>query len=250
MQEAMLACINITKPKFKISAAKLATRKFGLIWFCKMANSVIGKQGELLEYRHLIANPKTWATWTYSYGNKLGRLAQGMPGQVTGMDTIFFIPKDKVPRARAKDVTYGLITCLIRLEKTNEPNQTRLVAGGDRVHYPFNAGTLTTDLLTVKLLINSLISTPRARFFMMDIKNFYLCTPMTRYKYMQLKLSNVPDDIIAHYHLRNITTPNGYVYCKFRQGMYGLPQAGIIAQELLAKRMVTPRAKNAWAVDT
>jgi hypothetical protein len=62
MQEAMLACINITKPKFKISAAKLATRKFLLTWFCKMTNPVIGKQGELLEYRHLIANPKTRAT--------------------------------------------------------------------------------------------------------------------------------------------------------------------------------------------
>ncbi len=33
MQEAMLACIDITKPTLKISAAKLATRKFLLIWF-------------------------------------------------------------------------------------------------------------------------------------------------------------------------------------------------------------------------
>jgi hypothetical protein len=214
MQEAMLACINITKPKFKISAAKLATRKFPLIWLCKMANSVIGKQGKLLEYRHLIANPKTWATWTHSYGKELGWLAQGMPGIVTGMDTIFFIPKDKVLRARAKDIMYGLITCLIRPEKINEPNRTRLVAGGDRVHYPFDADTPTADLLTVKLLINSMISTPGARFFMMDIKNVCLCTPMTRYKYMQLKLSNMPDDDIAHYHLLKIATPNKYIYCK------------------------------------
>jgi hypothetical protein len=50
MQEAMLACIGITKLKFEISAAKLASRKFQLIWLCKMANSVIVKQGELLEY--------------------------------------------------------------------------------------------------------------------------------------------------------------------------------------------------------
>jgi hypothetical protein len=114
------------------------------------------------------------------------------------MDTIFFILKDKVPRARAKDVTNSLITCLIRPEKTNEPNQTRLVAGGDRVLHPFDAGTPNADLLTVKLLINSMISTPRARFFTMDIKNLYLCTPMTRYKYMQLKLSDMPDDVIAH----------------------------------------------------
>ncbi len=133
----MLACINISKPKFKISSAKLATRKLSLIWLCKMANSVIGKQGELLEYQHLIANPRTRATWTHSDGNKLSRLAQGMPGQVTGPDTIFFIPKDTVPQARAKDVMYGLITCLIRPEKTDEPNRTRLVAGGGQGTLPF-----------------------------------------------------------------------------------------------------------------
>jgi hypothetical protein len=111
MQEAMLACIDITKPTFNISAAKLATQKFPLLWFCKLANSVLGKQGKLLEYQHLIANCKTQATCTHSYGNKLRQLAQGMPSRVTGMDTIFFIPKDKVPRARAKNITYSLITC-------------------------------------------------------------------------------------------------------------------------------------------
>jgi hypothetical protein len=153
-----------------------------MIWFCKMANSILGTQGELLKYCHLIANPKTWATWTYSYGNKLGWLAQGMPGRVKGTDTVFFIPGDRVLRVRAKDITYSLITCLIRPEKIEEPNRTRLVAGGDRVHYPFDAGTPTANQLTIKLLINSMIFTSRARFFTMDIKNFYLCMPITRYE--------------------------------------------------------------------
>jgi hypothetical protein len=237
MQEAMLACIDITKPKFEISVAKLATRKFLLIWFCKIANLIIRKQGELLEYQHLITNPKTRATWTHYYGNKPRWLAQGMPSKVTGTDTIFFSPKDKVPQARAKDVTYSLITCLIRPEKTDEPNQTRLVAESNRVHYPFDAGTPTADLLTIKLLINSMISTPGAGFFTMDVKNFYLCTLMTRYEYMRFNLSNMLDDVIAHYQLRNIATPDGYVYCKIRQGMYGFLQAGIIVQEILAKRL-------------
>ncbi len=48
---------------------------------------------------------------------------------------------------------------------------------------------------------------------MMDIKKFYLCTPMTRYEYMQLKLADMPDDVIAHYKLRDVATPDGYVYC-------------------------------------
>jgi hypothetical protein len=58
MQEAMLACIDITKPTFKISAAKLATQKFPMIWFCKMADSILSKQGKLFEYCHLIATPR------------------------------------------------------------------------------------------------------------------------------------------------------------------------------------------------
>jgi hypothetical protein len=54
---------------------------------------------------------------------------------------------------------------------------------------------------------------------------------------MQLKLSDMPDNVIPHHHLCNIATPGVYVYCKICQGMYGLPQAGIITQELLAKRL-------------
>jgi hypothetical protein len=179
MQEAMLACIDITKPNFKILAVEMASQKLPMTWLCEMANSVLGEHGKLLEYRHLIANPKTRATWTHSHVNKLGRLARGMPGQANGTDMIFFIPQHMVPKERACDVTYGLITCLIRSEKIDKPNRTRLVAGGDRVHYPYNAGTPTANLLTIKLLINSLILTPGARFFTMGIKNFYLCTPMS-----------------------------------------------------------------------
>jgi hypothetical protein len=160
-----------------------------------------------------------------------------MPGQNTGTKTIHFIPQDRVPRERSKDVTYGLITCLIRPEKIDEPNQTRLVVGGDRVHYPSDAGTPTTNLITVKLLINSIILTTRAKFMTIDIKDFYLNTPMAQYEYMRLKLSDMPDNVIEHYNLRAITMADGFVYCEIRKGMYGLPQAGIIAQQLLETRL-------------
>ncbi len=149
-----------------------------------MANLVMGKGGELLKYRHLIANPKPQATWTHSYGNGIGRLAQGMPGRNTGTNTLFFIHKNQVPQERANGVAYGLIICLIRPENLDEPNKTRLVVGGDRVHYPGDARTLTADLLTIKLLINSIISTAGAKFMTIDIKVFYLNSLMVWYKYM------------------------------------------------------------------
>jgi len=258
MQEAMLSCVDIYKPNYVLSTdlgilnfaataptgttytvtpQKMAARRIPMTWFCEMANSVIGDNGELLEYRHLIANETTRATWTHSYGNEIGRLAQGMPGRNTGTNTIFFIKRNQVPHDRAKDVTYGLITTLIRPEKIDEPNRTRLVAGGDRVHYPGDAGTPTADLLTVKLLLNSIISTPNAKFMTLDIKDFYLNTPMARYEYMRLRLADMPKDVIEHYKLDEIATPDGYIYCEIQKGMYGLPQAGIIAQQLLEERL-------------
>jgi hypothetical protein len=105
------------------------------------------------------------------------------------------------------------------------------------VHYLGNAGTPTADLVTVKLLINSTISPPSTKYMTMDIKDFYLNTPMARCKYMQLRIANMPDDVIKHYNLTDLATPEGYVYCKIQKGMYGLPQAGIIAQQLLEKRL-------------
>ena len=100
------------------------------------------------------------------------------------------------------------------------------------MHYPGDAGTPITNLLTIKLLLNSIISTPNAKFMTMDIKDF-LNTPMARFEYMQLRLSDMPKDVTVHYKLNKIATPEGYIYCKIQKGMYGLPQAGVIAQQLL-----------------
>ena len=70
-----------------------------------------------------------------------------------------------------------------------------------------------------------------------DIKDFYLNTPMARPEYMRLKIDNILDHVIEHYNLREKATKDGYVYVKISKGMYGLPQAGIIAQKLLEKRL-------------
>ncbi len=89
------------------------------------------------------------------------------------------------------------------------------------------------DLLTVKLLLNSIISTPNAKFMTLNLKDFYLMTPMKRYEYFHMKLELFPQDIIDKYDLTSMVDHNGNVHCEVQRGMYGLPQAGIIAQELL-----------------
>ena len=120
---------------------------------------------------------------------------------------------------------------------SQSPYQTRLTVGGNLIAYPRDCGTPTVDLLTVKLLLNSVVSTPGAKFITINIKDFYLNTPMERYKYMRLKLCDIPEDVALHYNLASKFKSDGYVYTEIRRGMYGLPQLGLLAQQLLEKRI-------------
>jgi hypothetical protein len=84
-----------------------------------------------------------------------------MPGRVKGTDTMFFVDKNKVPKDRWKEMTYCRKVCDVREHKA-EKNRTRLTVGGEIINYPDDCGTPTADILTVKLLLNSVISTKNA----------------------------------------------------------------------------------------
>ena len=233
-QETILSCMEFTSVQLK--PKNLASRKFPMQFLCEFAGAVMDANGELLQYRHLIKRPEYKRVWGGAYGKEVGRLAQGLPGIVEGTDTIDFIRKHEIPDDRYKDVTYGQIVCNYREEKI-DPYRARLVVGGDRINYPGEVGTPTADLLTVKLLLNSIVSTPGAKFFTVDIKNFYLMTPLPRHEFLRLKLADMPDNVIEHYELNKIATADGSIYVRVKRGMYGLPQSGILAQELLEKRL-------------
>jgi hypothetical protein len=51
-------------------------------------------------------------------------------------------------------------------------------------------------------------------------------------------MDDIPDKIIQAYHLQECTDNNNWVYFHIDKGMYGLPQAGILANKLLAKCLV------------
>ena len=114
-------------------------------------------------------------------------------------------------------------------KERQKKNRTRLTVGGDKINYPGDVRTPTACLLTVELLVNSVVSTAGAEFMTLDIKNFYLNTPLARYEYLRLKLTNLPEDVIEEYGLKEKETKDRYVYVEIRKGMYGLPQAGLLA---------------------
>jgi hypothetical protein len=66
----------------------------------------------------------------------------------------------------------------------------------------------------------------------MDLKDFYLNTPLDWPEYVRIKLADIPQEFIDKYKL-NQFAHNSWVYFKMSRGMYPLPQAGILANNLL-----------------
>jgi hypothetical protein len=146
---------------------------------------------------------------------------------------MFFVEFKNITEVR--NITYGKIVCEYKTHK-KEKERVRLMVGGDRLDYSVAIVTSTADITTFKILISSTLSTKDDSMVMMEIKNYYLGTPLPPYEYMRMLLSILPEEIVDKYNIKALAV-NGWVYIEIRKGMYGLKQAGLLANQLL---------KNAW----
>ena len=62
-------------------------------------------------------------------------------------------------------------------------------------------------------------------------------TPLNRPQYIRIHIRYILDEIIAEYKLKIKAEANGAVYIVAKHGMYGLPHSGLLANELLGKRL-------------
>ena len=92
-----------------------------------------------------------------------------------------------------------------------DPNRTRLTVGGNLINCPDDISTPTDDTTTTKIVINSAISKPKAKYLVGDVNNVYLGTTMTCYEYLRLSITIIPQDIIYQYNLLPLVR-NGYIY--------------------------------------
>jgi hypothetical protein len=152
---------------------------------------------------------------------------------ITGTDTCFFIKLTNIPKDRK--ITYGKIVCDFKLHK-KEKKRVRLAMGSDRLDYSGNVATSTADITTFKIPINSTLSTEDAAIMMMDIKNYNIGTPLPWCEYMNMLLSHFPEEIVQKYNL-NALAVDGWVYNEIRKDMYGLKQAGLLANQVLQTRL-------------
>ena len=71
----------------------------------------------------------------------------------------------------------------------------------------------------------------------MDIKDYFLATPMQRAEYMRVRLKYFPQDIIDRYQLQDKVAADGYVYIRIQKGMYGLKEAALLAYNNLKEHL-------------
>ena len=78
------------------------------------------------------------------------------------------------------------MVCDFRPLKT-EKHRVRLTVEGDKLDYLHDATSPAASLIETKMLLNSAISdsSKGARFFTLDIKDFFLQTNMQEHEYMQ-----------------------------------------------------------------
>jgi hypothetical protein len=142
--------------------------------------------------------------------------------QVAGTNTFFLINYQDILSHKRKEICHTTVVCEVCPEK-DDPHHTRITIGGNRICYPGNVGTNMASLKLVKLLLNSVLSRKGARFSTINIKNFYLDTPMPDPEYICIKLSNIPEEFIKEYNLPG-QDRNGWIYLKFARVVTAFPK--------------------------
>jgi hypothetical protein len=185
-----------------------------------------------MQYKDLMKDPELGPLFEIGLSNKLGRICQGIR-DISRKNTTFFVDLASIPKDRK--INYGKLVCDFKPNNT-EKHRVRLTVGGDRLDCNGETATSTADITTFKILINSTVSTKDAKMMMMDINTYYLGTPLPTYEYMRLPILILSLDISEKYQLTRLSV-DGWVYLEIRKGMYGLKQAGILANKLLQKRL-------------
>ena len=129
---------------------------------------------------------------------------------------------------KRKKITYAQFCCDIRLQK-DEINRTRLTVGGNLLEYKGKTSTESASLETIKIHLNSTISTKDAKYAAANIGNFYTNSKLDTPEYMKIHISLIPQEIIDEYNAMKFVDKEGYVHVEITGAMYRLAQSGQIA---------------------
>ena len=182
--------------------------------------------GKQLEYRHLIQDLATKAVWNPAMSTEVDRL-------VSTQTTIFMEMRDT---PKGEKAVYTRLVVDLRPNKAVH-ERLRMCMGGDKIENVMDKTMRTADLTTCKLYMNGVVSMPGARFAGGYVKYFYLNTPLREKRYVKVRAKYIPEGNIKKHNLKQYIEDNGWIHFEIGKGMYGIPEAGRLANDLLRVRL-------------
>jgi len=196
------------------------------------ANTAVDLDGEghQLTFTSALAG-EDGAIWLQKHGEEIVRLFTS--------ETIRLIMRSEVPSD--KKPAYYNPQVKTKIKDGVLQYRVRGTIGGNQVNYEGDKSANTASMQLIKILCNAVVSDPGAKFMTADIKDFYLGTPLPSPEYMRINLDHIPEDVIAKYDMRRFAHNNAVVV-EVNKGIYGLPQAGKLAQD----RLIDHLAKHGY----
>ncbi len=200
-----------------------------------MIHPITGKT--ISSYKRLMNDPATAEVWMTAFGKDFGGMSQGdnKMGQ-KGTNAMLVVLPSNVPNIPKDRVIMYARVVVYHCPQKADPNRIRITAGENLINYPGKLTTRTANITTAKLLWNSMLSMPGAQYMTLDIKNFYLSAPLDRFEFMHIPFALFPPWIIKQYAPKDKVL-NGHIYLEMQRAVWGLPQAGILANKLLKKHL-------------
>ena len=164
--------------------------------------------------------------WLAKHGEEISRLFDS--------DTIRLIHRHELPAG--KKPAYYNPQVRTKIKDGELQYRVRGTIGGNHVFYDGDTAAHTASMQLIKIFLNSVVSEKGAKFMTADIKDFYLGTPLPSPEYMRINLDHIPAEVIAKYNMDKYKL-NGAIVVEVNKGIYGLPQAGILAQDRLIKHL-------------
>ena len=196
---------------------------------CLFTAMDMDEKGAKLRYESAMRSSEG-AQWTAGAIKEFDRL-------VEETHTGSWIPRKNVPQGRKISYYNPRLT-----RKRRGPDRieyrVRGTYGGDRGDYTGPTAAETADVTAVKIMLNAVISEPDACWLTTDISDFYLGTPMDSPEFMRVPLKYIPEATMTKYHLHDLVC-NDAVIMRLDKGIYGLKQAGRLAQQRLIKHLET-----------
>ena len=183
-------------------------------------------EGEELRHDKLMKGPSA-AVWDDETVDDYDRL-------IERTHTMCFIPRSEKPPDRT--ASNFVLACYEKFKCGVRKRRVRGTHGG-HTDYQGDLAAYTASATTVKILLNSVVSTPSAKFATADISDFYLNTPLDRPEYVKIRRNQIPLRTWAKYNLDTLVFDDNYVMARLDKTIPGLPQSGILSQTALVKHL-------------